>query len=109
MKVKEQSEKSGLKLSVQKMKIVASGPVTSWQTVGDTMETVTDCIFLGSKSLQMVTAATKLRCLLIGRKAVTNLHSMLKSRDITLLTKICLIKTMCVCVFFIFSISYVWM
>ena len=94
MKVKEESEKVGLKLSIQKTKIMASGPVTSWQTDGDTMETVTDCIFLGSKSLQMVTAATKLRCLLLRRKAMTNLDTILKSRDITLLTMAHLAKAM---------------
>ena len=92
MKVKEQSEKSGLKLSVQKMKIVASGPVTSWQTDGDTMETVTRLFWGAPKSLQTVTAAMK--ALLLRRKAVTNLDSVLKSRDITLSTKVPIVKAM---------------
>ena len=87
MKVKEESEKVGLKLSIQKTKIMASGPITSWQIDGETMETVADFIFWGSKSLQMVTAAMKLRHLLLGRKVMTNLDSILKSRDITLPTK----------------------
>ena len=85
MKVKEESEKVGLKLSIQKTKIVASGPITSWQIDG---ETVADFIFWAPKSLQMVTAAMKLRHLLFGRKAMTNLDSILKSRDITLSTKL---------------------
>ena len=89
MKVKEESEKPCLKLNIKKMKIMAPGPITSWQTDGETMETVTDFIFLGSK----ITAdsdcshETK-RCLLLGRKAMTNLDSILKSRNITLLTKV---------------------
>ena len=89
MKVQEESENVGLKLNIQKTKIVAPGPITSWQTDGETMETVTDFIFLGSK----ITAdsdcshETK-RCLLLGRKAMTNLDSILKSRDITLSTKV---------------------
>ena len=88
MKVKEESKKVGLKLNIQKMKIMASCPITSWQTDGEIMETVTDFIFLGSK----ITAdgecshAIK-RCLFLGRKAMTNLDSLLRSRDITLLTK----------------------
>ena len=90
MKVKEESEKLGLKLNIQKMKIMASGPITWWQIYGKTMETVTDFIFL----VQMVTAAMKLRHLLLGRKAVTNLDSILKSRDITLPKNICLVKAM---------------
>ena len=81
MKVKEESEKVGLKVNIQKTKIMASGPITSWQIDGATMETVTDFIFLAPKSLQMVTAAVKLRHLLLGRKAMTNLDSVLKSRD----------------------------
>ena len=93
MKVKEESEKVSLKLNIQKMKIKASGPITSWQIDGETMETVTDFIFLDSK----ITAdgdfsqAIK-RCLLLGRKAMTNIDSILKSRDITLLTKVHLVK-----------------
>ena len=95
IKVKEESEKPGLKLNIQKMKIIASGPITSWQIDGETVETVTDFIFLGSK----ITADNDCshgikRRLLLGRKAMTNLDSMLKSRDITLLTKVCLVKAM---------------
>ena len=95
MKLKEESEKVGLKLSIQKTKIVASGPITSWEIDGETVETVLDFIFVGSK----VTAdgdcspAIKRR-LLLGRKVMTNLYSALKSRDITLSTKICLVKAM---------------
>ena len=81
--MKEESEKVGLKLSIQKTKIVTSGPITSWEIDG---ETVSDFIFWGSKSLQMVTAAMKLKDLLLGRKVMTNLDSILKSRDITLPT-----------------------
>ena len=88
MKVKEESEKAGLKLSIQKTKILASGPTTSWQIDG---ETVRD---LAPKSLQLVTAAMKLKDLLLGRKGTTNLDSVLKSRDIALPTKFCLVKTM---------------
>ena len=94
MKVKEEREKAGLKLNIQKTKIMVSGPITLWQIDGEKMETVTDFIFLDSKSLWMVTAAMKLRHSLLGRKAMTNLDSVLKSRDITLLTKICLVKAM---------------
>ena len=84
MKVKEESEKVGLKLNIQKTKIMASGPVTSWQTDG---ETVTDFIFLGSKITANGDCTHEIkRCLLLGRKAMTNLDSILKSRDITLLT-----------------------
>ena len=83
MKVKEESEKAGLKLDIQKTKIMASGPITSWQIDGETMATVRDFILGAPKSLQMVTAPMKLkRCLLLGRKAMTNLNSILKSRDI---------------------------
>ena len=94
--MREESEKVDLKLNIQKMKIMASGPITSWQIDGETTETETDFIFLGSKSLQMVTVAMKLKdpSLLFGRKAITNLDSKLKSRDITLLTKVCLVKAM---------------
>ena len=82
MKVKKESEKAGLKLNIQKTKIMASGPITSWEIDGETMETVTDFIFLGSQ----ITADGD--CLLLGRKAVTNLSSIFKSRDITLPTKV---------------------
>ena len=95
MKVKEESEKAGLKLNIQKTKIMASGPITSWQTDRETMETVTDFILGAAKSLLMVTAAMKLkRYLLLGRKAMTNLDSILKSRDITLPTKVRLVMAM---------------
>ena len=87
MKVKEESEKSGLKLNIQKTKILVSGPITSWQIDGKTMETVTDFIFLGSKITADGDCHHEIkRCLLLGRKAITNLHSILKSRDISLLT-----------------------
>ena len=91
MKVKEDSEKVGLKLKIQKTKIMASGPITSWQIDGKTMETVKDFILGAPKSLQMVTAAMK-RCLLLGRKVMTNLDSIFKSRDITLPTKVRLVQ-----------------
>ena len=95
MKVKEESEKVGLKLIIQKTKIMASGPISSWQIDGETVETVTDFIFLASKSLQMVTAVMKLKdTWLLGRKAMTNLDSILKSRDITLPTKLCILQAM---------------
>ena len=93
MKVKEKSGKAGLKLNVQKKKIVASGPTTSWQTDGETMETVTDFIFGGSKITADCSHEIK-RYLLLGRKATTNLDSILKTRDITLPTKVHLVKTM---------------
>ena len=92
MKVKEESEKVGLKLNIQKTKIMACSPITSWQIDGETMETVTDFIFLGSKITADVTKIK--RCLLLGIKAMTNLDSMLKSRDITLSTKVCIVKAM---------------
>ena len=91
MKVKEESEKVGLKLDIQKTKIMASGPITSWQIDG---ETVTDFILGAPKSLQIVTAAMKLRHLLLGRKTMTNVDSIFKSRDITLSTKVHLVKAM---------------
>ena len=95
MKVKEESEKAGFKLGIQKMKIMASGPITSWEIDGETMETVTDFIFLGLKIMKMVMAAMKFkRRLLLERKAMTNLDSKLKSRDITLPTKVRLAKAM---------------
>ena len=87
--MKEESEKVGLKLNIQKTKITASGPITSWQIDG---EEVTDFIFWAPKSLQMVTAAMKLRHLLLGRKVMTNLDSIIKGRDITLPIKVCLVK-----------------
>ena len=100
MKVKEESEKVGLKLNIQKTKIMASGLVSSWQIDG---ETVIDFIWGGGapKSLEMVTAAMKLRRLLLGRKAMTNLDSIIKSRDITLPTNVRLVKAM------VFSSSHV--
>ena len=89
MKVKEESEKSGLKLNIQKMKTMASGPITSWQIDGATVETVTDFIFLGSKITADGDCSHEIkRHLLLGRKAMTNLDSILKSRDITLPTKV---------------------
>ena len=95
MKVKEESEKVGLKLNTQKTKIMASGVITSWQTDGETMETVTDFIFLGSKIAPDGDCSYEIkRYLLLGRKAVTNLDSILKSRDITLPTKVHLVKAM---------------
>ena len=88
MKVKEESEKIGLKLSIQETKIMASGPMTSWQIDGKTMETVADFIFLGSKITADHDCSHEIkRCLLLGRKVMTNLESILKSRDITLPTK----------------------
>ena len=95
IKVKEESEKVGLKPNIQKTKIMASGPITSWPIDGETMETVTDFFFLVPKSLQMVTfAAMKLRHLLLGRNVTPYLDSILKGRDITLPTKVHLIKAM---------------
>ena len=95
MKVKEESEKAGLKLNIQKTKIRASGPITSWQIDGETMKTVTDFIFLGSKITADGDCSHEIkRRLLLGRKAMTNLDSILNSRDITLLTKVCLVKAM---------------
>ena len=95
MKVKEESEKVGLKLNIQKTKIMASGPITSWQIDGKTVKTVTDFIFLGSKICTDSDCSHEIkRCLLLGRKVMTNLDSILKSRDITLLTKVHLVKAM---------------
>ena len=95
MKVKEESEKAGLQLKIQKTKIVASGPITSWQADGETMETVTDFVFLGSKITADGDCSHEIkRCLLLGRKAMTNLDSILKSRGITLLIKVHLVKAM---------------
>jgi len=95
IKVKEESEKAGLKLNIQKMKIMASGPITLWQIDGETMERVGDFIFLGSKILADGDCSHEFkRCLLLGRKSMTNLDSILKSRDITLSTKVHLVKGM---------------
>ena len=95
MKVKEESEKVGLKLNIQKTKIMASGPITSWQLDGETTETVTDFILGGSKTSADGDCSHEIkRCLLLGRKAMTNLDSILKNTDITLLTKVCLVKAM---------------
>ena len=95
LKVKEESEKSGLKLNIQKTKIMASCPSTSWQIVGETMETVTDFIFLVSKITSDDDYSHEIkRCLLLGRKTMTNLDSILKNRDITLPTKVHLVKAM---------------
>ena len=95
MKLKEESEKVGLKLNIQKTKIMASSPITSWQINGETMEIVIDFIFLGSRITADGDCSHEVkRCLLLGRKAMTNLDSTLKSRDITLPTKFCLVKAM---------------
>ena len=104
MKVKEESEKAGLKLNIQKTKIMASGPITSWQIDGETMETVTDFIFLGSKITMDGDWSHEIkRCILLGRKAMTNLDSILKSRDIPLPTEAHIVKAM------VFPVSHVWM
>ena len=104
MKVKEASEKAALKLSIQKMKIMASGLITSWQIDGETMETVTNFVLLGSKVTADCDCNHEIkRHLLLGRKAMTNLDSLLKSKDITLPTKFHLVKAM------FFSDSHVWM
>ena len=95
MKVKEESEKASSKFNIQKAKIMASGPITSWQTDGETVETVADFIFPGSKITADGDCSHEIkRCLLLGRKVMTNLDSILKSRDITLPTKIRLVKAM---------------
>ena len=95
MKVKEESEKVGLKLNIQKMNIMASGPITSWQIDEETVETVSDFIFWGSKITADGHCSHEIkRCLLLGRKVMTNLKSILKSRDITLPTKVHLVKAM---------------
>ena len=95
MKVKEESEKVGLKLNIQKMKIMASGPITSWQNAAETVETVTDFILGGSKITADGDCSHEIkRRLLLGRKVMTNLDSILKSRDITLPTKVHLVKAM---------------
>ena len=93
MKVKQESEKVGLKLNIKETKIMASSPITSWQIDGETVETVSDFIFLGSKITADGDCRNNIkRRLLLGRKAMTNLDSILKSRDITLPTKVCLVK-----------------
>ena len=95
LKVKEESEKAGLKLNIQKTKIMASGPITSWEIDGETMETVTDFIFLGSKITADGDCSLEIkRYLLLGRKAMTNLDRIFKSRDITLPMKVCLVKAL---------------
>ena len=95
MKVKEESQKVGLKLSIQKTKIMASGPISSWQINGETVETVADFIFGGSRITADGDCSYEIkRCLLLGRKTMTNLDSILKSRDITLPIKACLVKAM---------------
>ena len=95
MKVKEKSEKAGLKLNTQKTKIMASGPITSWKIDGETVDTVSDFIFLGSKIPADGDCSHEIkRCLLLGRKVMTNIDSILKSRDVTLPTKVNLIKVM---------------
>ena len=105
MKVKEESEKVGLKLNIQKTKIMASSPITSWEINGETAETMSDFIFLGSKITADGECSHEIkRCLLFGRKVMTNLDSILKSRDITLPTKVCLSSQG-----YGFSRSHVWM
>ena len=95
MKLKEESEKVGLKLNIRKTKIMASGPITSWQIDGETVETVTDFIFLGSKIIADGDYSHEIkRHLLLGRKAMTNLERVLKSRDTTSLPKFCIVKAM---------------
>ena len=95
MKVKEKSKKVGLKLNIQKMKIMTSSPITSWQIDGETVETVADFIFGGPKITADGDCSHEMkRCLLLGRKVMTNLESIFKSRDITLSTKVCLVKAM---------------
>ena len=104
MKVKEESEKADLKLNIQKTKIIASGPITSWQIDGERMETVTDFIFLSSKITADSDCSHEIkRCFLLRRKAMTNLDSILQSRDSTLPTKVRLAKAM------VFSSGHVWM
>ena len=105
--MKQENEKAGLKLNIQKTKIMASSPITSWQIDGETMETVTDFLFLGSKITVGGDCSHEIkRCLLLGRKAVTNLDSVLKSRDITLPPKVLLVKGM---VFPVVMYGCVWM
>ena len=94
MKVKEEGEKVGIKLIIQKTKIMASSPITSWEIDGETVETVSDFIFWGSKITADSDCSHKIKRCLLGRKAMTNVDSILKSRDITLLAKVCLVKAM---------------
>ena len=95
MKLKKESEKVGLKLNIQKMKIMASGPITPWQIDGETVETVSNFIFFSSKITADSDCSHEIkRCLLLGRKVMTNLDSIFKSRDVTLPTKVCLVKAM---------------
>ena len=109
MKVKEESEKADLKLNIQKTKFVASSPIISWQIDAETMETITDLTFLGSKITADGDCSHEIkRHLLLGRKVMTNLDSILKSRDITLLTKVCLVKAMVFPVVFP-MVFHVWM
>ena len=105
MKVKEESEKVGLQLNIQKMKIIAFGPITSWEIDGETVETVSDFIFWSSKITAGGDCSHEIkRCLLLGRKIMTNLDSILKSRDVALSTKVCLVKAM------VFPVSgHIWM
>ena len=104
LKVKEENEKVGLKLNIQKTKITASGPITLCQIDGEKMETVTDFIFLGSKITAECDCSHEIkRCLLPGRKAMTNLDRVVKSRHITLLTKVCLVKAM------VLPVVHIWM
>ena len=104
MKVKEESEKVGLKLNIQKTKIIASGPITSWQIDGETVETAADFIFLGSKITADSDCSHEIkRCLVLGRNLMINIDSILKSRYITLSTKVCLVKAM------VFSSSHAWL
>ena len=95
MKVKEEREKVSLKLNIQKTKIMASGPITSWQIDGETMQRVTDCIFSGSKITRDIGCSHEIkRRLFLGRKAITNLESILKIEVITLLTRVCIVRAM---------------
>ena len=104
MKVKEESEKVGLKLNIQKMKIMACGPITSWEIDGETVETVSDFIFLGSKITANGDCSHEIkRRFLLGKKVMTNLDSILKSRDINWPTEVCHVKAM------VFSSSHLWM
>ena len=107
MKVKEKNEKAGLKLNIQKTKIMAFGPITSWQIDGETRETVRDFIFLGSKITEDSDCSHEIKkCLLFGRKAMTNLDGILKSRDITLLTEVHIVKAMA---FPVWLFHHIWM
>ena len=92
MRMKQESEKASLKLKIEKTKITDSGPITSWQIEGENVEVVTDFLFLGSKVTVHGDCSHEIRCLLLGRKAMTNLDSGLKSRDVTLLTEVCRVK-----------------